>query len=412
MKVTGIIAEYNPFHNGHAYQLEEIKRVTHADYMIIAMSGDFLQRGVPAIMNKYERAKMALLNGADLVFELPSVWATASAEYFAQAGVTLLGSTGVVNSIGYGVETENLDLLHTLCYTLNHAPEAYDVELSIHQKEGLSYPIARTAALCNLLPNIDSKEISDFLAKPNNILALEYEKAIAKWNHLTTSPLYGYPLKRKGDNYHDTTVKSSFASATAIRSLLLQDKDIASIVPENVLPIIEMQQKNWICTADFSEILYYRLLLLKEAGYENFADCSASLSQKISKNLYQYKSFDQFCELLKSKDLTYARISRVLIHILLDITKETYARSQTVDMIPYLRVLGFRSRAQELLGIIKKEASAPLITKVADASHKMSPTDYSLFQKDLFASDLYRNLLQKKSDKQLKNEFTHEIIVL
>ncbi len=416
MKVTGVIAEYNPFHNGHEYQLQELKKSTDSDYFIIAMSGDFLQRGVPSILDKHTRAKMALLCGADLVLELPVVWATASAEYFATAGVSLLGSTGVVDTIGYGAESDcsdNRDLLRKLCLLLSSSEESYDRKLASYQKAGLSYPLARTSAVCALLPEYSKEEITAFLSKPNNILALEYEKAIAAWNRTASFPMKGHSLLRVGDNYHDTEAHSPFASATAIRNLLYHNMDVTPYVPKDAAVLLKGNQNQLLFPDDISAVLYERLLIYKDMGYEDFADCSAALSHKISNSIYAYRSFGQFCELLNSKDLTYSRISRVLIHILLDIRKEDYSRKASFAMIPYLRVLGFRRDANELLGRIKKEASAPLITKVADASDVLSPSDYAFFQKDLFAADLYRGLHFPYPDNQvLKNEFTQEIIVL
>ncbi len=416
MNVTGVIAEYNPFHNGHEYQLQELKKSTDSDYFIIAMSGDFLQRGVPSILDKHTRAKMALLGGADLVLELPAVWATASAEYFATAGISLLGSTGVVSTIGYGAESapsDHNELLRKLCRILSSSKASFDRELVSHQKAGLSYPLARTAAICALLPEYSKEEITEFLSKPNNILALEYEKAIAKWNRTAPLPMESHSVLRAGDNYHDTEAHSPFASATAIRSLLYHGMDVKPYVPANVAAVLMESQNHFIFPDDISTILYERLLIYKDMGYEDFADCSAALSHKICNSIYAYRSFSQFRELLKSKDLTYSRISRVLIHILLDIRKEDYNRKASFDMIPYLRVLGFKRNAKELLSEIKKEASAPLITKVADASDELSPSDYAFFKKDLFAADLYRGLHFPYPDNQvLKNEFTQEIIVL
>ena len=413
MKVTGVIAEYNPFHNGHEYQLKELKKQTGSDYLIVAMSGDFLQRGVPAILDKHTRAKMALLNGADLVLELPAVWATASAEYFATGGVSLLGATGVVNTIGYGVESENAALRKELCKLLSSAPKSYDEKLLSYQKEGLSFPLSRASALCTLLPDFTMEEVTLFLAKPNNILALEYEKAIAKWNQAAGFPIESCALLRRGDNYHDAEAHSVFASATAIRNLLQEGRDITPFVPASVAAVLEINRNNFIFPEDISALLYERLLVYKDMGYEGFADCSAALSNKIAASIYAFRSFSQFCEYLKSKDLTYTRISRVLLHILLDIKKEDYNRKTPLDQPPYLRVLGFRNEAKDLLKEIKKEASAPLITKVADASQILSPSDYAFFKKDLFAADLYRGLhFPCSADQLLKNEFSQEIVIL
>ena len=186
MKTAGIIAEYNPFHNGHQYQIETVRHLTGADFVIVAMSGDFLQRGVPAIADKYTRTRMALLGGADLVLELPAVWATASAEYFAAGGVQLLGKTGVVDTLCYGCETPEKELMQAIVEVLSKNASDYQMLVSYDMKQGNPFPVARSHALCSLLPSFSSDAVSSFLASPNNILALEYEKAIARWNSINS----------------------------------------------------------------------------------------------------------------------------------------------------------------------------------------------------------------------------------
>ena len=444
MKVTGVIAEYNPFHNGHKYQLTELKERTGADYLVVAMSGDFLQRGVPAVLDKYTRTRMALLSGADLVLEIPSVWACSSAEYFASAGVRLLASTGVVDTLGYGVETEQPALFAQVSSLLTHTPNEYNKKVLSLQKEGLSFPAARAAALEALLGKLpaagypdtgssaiapsdnavpsttfSTEDLSSFLASPNNILAIEYEKALASLRAdslqgNTAMVPTGFPIRRVGDGYHDSEAHSDFASATAIRNMLFRSDGVSAYVPDSTYAIVtEKQREGSLIEEDaFSLLLYYRLLLLKEEGYEQFADCSHDLSCKIANHLYEFRNFRQFAMLLKSKDVTYTRICRVLVHILLGITKEDYATWQGADMIPYLRILGFRKDATPLLSGIKKEASVPLLSKVADASHILSENAYALLQKDIFAADLYSRVAADRSHTVTKNEFTQGLVMI
>ena len=223
MKVVGIITEYNPFHNGHAYQIQEIKKRTGADYVVVAMSGDFVQRGTPAIIDKYARTQMALSCGVNLVIELPTLWATASAEYFAMAGVTLFEKMGCVDILCFGAETDDLPLLSVLAEIIAEEPDGYRELLSVYLKEGLAFPVARGKALCsylkeqeksasatqefsskNVVLNLDA--VSSILSEPNNILAIEYLKALKRRN----SSIQPYLLKREGAGYHDT----EFYSAT------------------------------------------------------------------------------------------------------------------------------------------------------------------------------------------------------
>lgn len=416
MKVAGVIAEYNPFHNGHQYQLAQLRKQTGADYIIVAMSGSFLQRGVPAIVDKYTRTKMALENGADLVIELPVLWSTSSAEYFAHAGVGLLCKTGVVEAIGYGVEQKQPKLISALVTLLNDSPDAYGQGLSRYQREGLSFPLARAAVLSELLPQYSAEQLQAFLNQPNNILSLEYEKALAKWNTLTGCTIAGLPIERIGDGYHDKNVNSAYASATAIRNLLEAQPEM--IPEQKLMPLSASAALLDACSQgltlsadDFSSALYYKLLSEQEKGYERYADCTPDLSRKIVNHISDYTGFCNFCSLLKSKDLTYTRISRVLLHILLRITKEDYSLGASLSYIPYLRALGFKKDAAPLLTEIKKNASVPLITKVADAKKRIPENAYPLFALDLYAANLYRGIACTHSGYALPNEFTTEIIL-
>lgn len=417
MNVIGVIAEYNPFHNGHQYQLETLRKEYHADYIIVAMSGNFLQRGVPALCHKHNRAKMALLGGADLVLELPCLYATASAELFAIGGISLLGSTGVVNLLGYGVEHQNPELLHTLANLLADEPENYRQYQNEFQRNGFSFPVARSKAICKTLPSFSEEQITNFLSLPNNILALEYEKALILWNR-SHSAIASQPIQRIGNQYHDVQATSTYASATAIRNLLWEQKEpitnLSYYLPPETLQLLSNSNHNLELVSEdaISSMLYLRLLECKTNGYEAFADCNRELSQKIQKHLSEYTGFHAFCNILKSKELTHTRISRVLIHILLNIKKEDYSLLSEATNAPYLRVLGFRKDASPLLSEIKKRASAPLITKVADAPKYLPQNSYHIFEKDLYAASLYRGITSIQSKQVQKNEFTQELVIL
>lgn len=435
MKVAGVIAEYNPFHNGHKYQLEQLKSLTGADYIITAMSGDFLQRGVPALLDKYTRANMALLGGSNLVLEIPVLWATASAEYFANAGVYLLGSTGIVDVIGYGTECPDalqpyLASFAKLLVTDDKAQKQFHTLLAKGQKNGLSYPSARMQAFRLLLPDGYPADFIDALAQPNNILALEYEKAICKWNASHTRQLSSCPITRKGDSYHQTDITCKYASATAIRALLFSYmaqsqpsekksgfiEQLSFAVPSTTEKILlDCQKKKLLVDVNAcSQMLCYRLLSLADSpdSYMEYADCSPSLAHKIYRHQNEFVSFMQFCDLLKSRDLTYTRISRVLMHILLDIKNSDY-QAYSADMdSSYLRVLGFCKSTSVLLTEIKKQGTAPLVTKVADASSFLSEHSYALFEKDIFAADCYRSLVTAHTQILQPNEFNQSLILI
>lgn len=496
MKTAGVIAEYNPFHNGHKYQLDKIRQETGADYIIAAMSGDFLQRGVPALTDKYRRTRMALAEGADLVIELPCVYAAASAELFARGGVNLLAAAGVVDVLCYGCEINQPDLMKKLVSLLTEESPEYQKLLRAHLSAGVPYPTARVKALSFLLaeksptPEINNKEhaMEAFLATPNNILALEYEKALALLPDSISHKPVSHPILRVGGGYHsrelfpgtnhhscpdshpapdhETTAvfspstgareagfnanadtgTASFASATAIRNALdscNSENDIretlSQAVPDSVLNMLcdAFFHQALLTVDDFSLTLYTRLWSCRESGYESFADCSRELSHKIQNHLDEFVSFTQFAKLLKSREVTYTRVCRVLTHIMLGITREDpTARHTTMGItqedptarhtttgitrenlavpapVPYLRVLGFRKSAAPLLSAIKKEASAPLVTKVSDASRILSPSAYSMLQKDIHCADLYRSTISMRSRTKLPNEFTQGLIIV
>lgn len=416
MKVAGVITEYNPFHNGHKYQLKQIKRQTSADFIVIVMSGDFVQRGEPAIIDKYERTRMALLSGADLVLELPAVFATASAEFFAGGGVSVLKNTGIVDTLCYGVESVDHELTKLVAGVLKNPPAEYSASLARLIQGGMSFPVARSRALCEYFrDNYDSasEKLDAFIASPNNILAIEYEKA------LMDCDITGFPIQRVGEEYHSTDSTSEFSSATAVRGVI---STLIDIDKHNTITNMQLDN-SWISAKfsqlmpsdcadilvncilgghivfpdDISEMLYYRLLTWKDKGFAQYADCTKELSAKIVKNIYKYESFTQFCNLLKSKNLTYTRISRVLTHILLGIENDDF--NICMDN-PYLRILGFKKSSGELMHLLKKRASAPIITKVADAP-------YELISKDIFAADLYGRLCHSQ-----QNEFTHGVVII
>ncbi len=420
MQVTGIIAEYNPFHNGHQYQLETIRQKTHADYILVAMSGNFLQRGVPAIMDKYARAQIALSCGADLVLELPALWSCASAEYFASAGVALMEKTGVVTALGYGTECAETDLplLFRLAKLLSSEPAAYRKLLQSEQKKGRSFPAARAAALRALLPKLPAGEPENLLASPNNILALEYEKALRRRFQTPHRSITTFPLRRIGAGYHDERQNTAFPSASAIRRFLLSGENepdfLKTALPEKAFRILENYRSEYplLSEASFSAVLGYRLWELQKKGYDAYADCSKALSNRILNHLEEYTDFSRFCHLLKTRELTYTRISRALLHILLHQTEADYAFGQKLDYIPYLRVLGFRKSAVSLLSAIKKEASVPMITKPADASFLLPKDAYRIFEMDQRAADLYRQTMTAVSGKTVPSECRRELIRL
>lgn len=434
MKVTGIIAEYNPFHKGHQYQIETLRRRYEPDYVIVAMSGDFLQRGTPALMDKYARAQMVLSQGADLVFELPALFSTASAENFARGGILLFQTTGITDSLCFGAESDDLPRLSKLAGLMLEEPEWYRSALLSYLKEGLSFPAARAKAL---------PEYADLLETPNNILAIEYLKSIKS----LASDIAPILLRREGSGYHDADVQAPFASASAIRYALMPSDSQSTAfprtgshataaptgsrntaspdkLPENLkaaLPIDSFQimtdyQKNsaFLWENDFSLLLHHALLKETPESLLQYEDMTESLANRLYQQRNSFLSWSSFCEACDTRDITYARISRILTHLLLDIKKEASApyTEGSAHTLPYLRILGFRQSAAPLLTELKRAAKAPLITSPAAAEKLLPEQGLAMLHTDIYASDIYRSVLTGKTGNIYPGEYRRKLLIV
>lgn len=402
MKVAGIIAEYNPFHLGHAHQIRFLREAGF-DFVVICMSGDFVQRGAPAIIDKYTRARMALSGGADLVLELPSLFAVSSAEYFAAAGVKLLAALGCVDTLCFGYEGEAPGEIRTLLCSLadylNEEPASFRTLLGERVRDGLSYPAARAKALSDAFP-----EAGGFLSHPNNILALEYTRAIRRFG-LSLSLL---PIPRTDDGYHGVR------SAEGIRALLFSGESADDYLPAEAAKLLRHAAASSHLTApnDFSPMLLYQLL--REDDFTKYADCSRDLSKKLLKVRSRAATFSELVSFLKTKDLTYTRISRVLMNILLDHRQETldaYERADSKNTL-YAKILGFRRDRSPLLSVLKQSASIPLVSKCADASGLLSADQHRLFSLDIHASKVYHLVDSAKTGTHFPNDFEHPLEIL
>ena len=411
MKTVGLITEYNPFHNGHAYHIEKAKMLTGADRVIVVMSGDFVQRGAPAVMPKHLRTESALLSGASLIIELPVCFATGSAEYFAQGSISLLNQLGCIDSICFGSECGDLHLLKEIAQILADEPIEYQTALKQALKEGASFPAARQEAL-----NIYSDKYSEILASPNNILGIEYLKALAK----IRSKMEPFTIKRIGAGYHDMDIDGQFSSATAIRSDIYQLADVNSSSESLPLTHIqtqvpsschELMKKNYqtrypVKADDFSLLLKAKLLSETAGSLSHYLDMSPELANRILRLRNDYLSFEQFCDLLKTKELTRSRISRSLIHVLLGITNDWLTAMKAPA--PYAWILGFRKDHADLLGILKQTSDIPLITSPARAV--LADTAYQMLELDIYASDLYESVITDLYGTPFHNELTKQII--
>lgn len=411
LKVNGIVAEYNPFHNGHLFQLQNAKNRSDADYTIIVMSGNFMQRGTPALLNKFYRTEMALKSGADLVIELPALYSVSSAEFFAMGGVSILDKLGVVSHLCFGSESGDINALSRLANILVEESDEFTTTLKQGLRQGLSYPSARTAALTKLYP--DLRDCRDVLALSNNILGIEYLKALKRRNSSIT-PL---TTRRSSSNYGDRLMGTHQSSALALRHAIYDECDILSLasqMPDSSFEILEkaLTSIGAMRLNDFSRILHYKLLMEADKGYTEYLDVSADLSDRIVNHLDKFTSFKDFCDLLKTKDMTYTRISRSLMHILLDIHTEDMESARHNDYVSYARVLGFRKDAEPLLSAIKKNTSIPLITKLADAEKLLDEASCQTLKKELRINSIYESTAALKSKQAMINEYRSPLVIV
>ncbi len=412
MKTVGIIAEYNPFHKGHTYQIQKARELSGADYVIAVMSPDFVQRGSVALVDKWTRTRMALLGGADLVLELPVCYACASAEYFAEGGVALLNALNTVDGLSFGCEAGNLELLsgaaHFFALPREEEPSLYRNDLQKRLKMGHSYPQARMEAYldfcskkktCSCAGLCASEEsgggtarLAAQLSQPNNILAVEYLKAIERLH----SPLRPVPIQRIGEGYHGKTAvsdsdahdsassgfagsesSSSIVSAATVRRLIRDghtDK-LQGLLPDSSYSLLQKASGHDALLFDdaLGQMLQLRLVELAcQERYGNtpltdYLDVTTDLANRIRNHLNAYKSPDQFVSLIKTRQMTEARVRRALLHILLDIRTSDAAHIRPEKPVLYARILGFRKSARPLIRKIRSDASVPVISDLPAA---------------------------------------------
>ena len=427
MKITGLITEYNPFHNGHLYHIQESRRVTGADAVIVIMSGDYVQRGVPAIMPKRLRAEMALKCGADAVFELPVCYATGSAEYFAAGAVSFLDRLGVVDALCFGSECGSLEALTDIADLLLQEPAGYRALLKDHLRQGLSYPAARAQAVSGYLHSPDAAKL---LSDPNNILGVEYLKALRKQK----SSIRPYTILRTGSHYHDTALSGGhFSSASAIRSLLaysglalrteenggtFEDRNFSGVLNEledQMPPSCLEQLKDShrvsfpVYQNDFSLILKYKLLNKRPDSLLRYMDVSEPLANRICARLDNFFNYKQFCDLIRTKETTQTRINRALLHIMLGVKKEdveTYIKS---GFHFYARLLGVRKDKNRLLSLIAKKSALPLLARLSDAD-SLPAQGKRMLRNDMLASDLYMSVVTDKYRTAYQDETRQPVI--
>lgn len=419
MKTVGIIAEYNPFHGGHAYHIQEAKRLSGADFVVVILNGDFMQRGEPAMTDKYTRTRQALEGGADLVFELPVRFGISSAGDFALGGILALEALGFVDAVCFGSEVGELPPLLEAAAVLQDEPDAFRQQLTHSLRQGLSFPAARAHAL-SATTRLDAA----LLKEPNNILGIEYCCALRK----LSSSIKPLTISRKGQAYHDEqeTDEALFPSATSLRK---------KIACEGTQP--------YLCLNDFSSAIGYALLATETL--DSIKDITPELADRIIRFLPDYTDAETFVAQCRNPSLTTGRIRRCLLQCL-------FGLHNTDPAMPYLRLLGISKKRREdptlprttagrscsahqeisdnskkrredpTLSDEKKEASSllsrrentscPILSRLAVDCKNLNPQVKALLQQDLFAADLYRQTWCRKYNVSLPNEYQHSPIVL
>lgn len=371
MNTVGIIAEFNPFHEGHSYLIRRAKELTRSSFAVVVMNGDFVQRGEPAVFDKYARTRAALQGGADLVLELPVRFGVASAGDFATGGVMALSALGFVTHLAFGSECGEIGLLQEAASALLGESDDFRSVLSDALRHGASYPAARARALAATAP-VDQ----ELFRQPNNILGVEYCLAVQK----LASPLTPVTVLRKGMGYHDTA-GTSYPSATALR------QDICT----GDTPHLELD--------DFSAALGYALA--ETANLARYKDVSPDLADRILHFLPSYRTASEFTKRCQTRAFTAGRIRRALIQCLLHI--ENSGKS-----MPYLRLLGMKKDAASLLSQVPD--SCRILSRLATDGKTLESGALPLLQQDLFASDLYRQTWCRKYRVELPNEYQHSLL--
>lgn len=412
MKVLGIIVEYNPFHKGHLYHIKKAKEVTSSDYVVCIMSGNFVQRGEPAIINKWARTEVALNYEIDLVIELPFVFSMSSAEYFSLSAIKILDSLGIVDFICFGSESGNIKTLNKIADILVNESNKFSKILKFHLSKGISYPSARQKTLSEFFNINLSKEITS----PNNILGIEYLKALKKLK----STIKPFTISRLGNSYNDEKLSGALSSASSIRKVLNDNTisidskliKIENSIPEKSLSIIKREFENNLCpvnTKFYDNIIISLIRRYSNAELKNIPYISEGLENKFKKNSNLFSSIDQVIKHTKSKRYTYSRLQRTIFNIMIGVNYNDFNLFQDIKSPIYARILGFNNNGIKLLLRIKNNSIIPTSTKFSKFYNSCNSTINKIAYYDRLSTDLYvlgyKNPDHKKSGQDFTNKF-------
>ena len=407
MKVLGIVAEYNPFHNGHKYHIQESRKKTNCDAVIAVMSGNYVQRGEPSLIDKWSRTKMAILNGVDLVIELPSIFSCATAETFAYSSVKLLNDTGVVDFLSFGSEIGDIKSIESVASLLSSENEIFKKTIKSYLNQGMSFPVARQKTMETL-----TGKNYDFISSSNNILAIEYIKALNSLKSKIT-PL---TITRKGEAYNSKNIVTSFSSASAIRDAITNNNfgQIAKTIPNNVFEILIDGINKGIAPITLDSFCEYLNYLLREKSSQELAcisDISEGLENRIKSSADSCFKTKEILDFIKTKRYTHTRLQRVLLHILLNIKTETIDYYKQTGYSPYIRILGFKKDKEKLLSAIVKNSSLPILVNFKDGKN-LNENCKTLLDIESKATDIYYLGSPSQKYKNLNKEYTTPVVII
>jgi predicted nucleotidyltransferase len=417
MKVLGLIVEYNPFHNGHLYHMEQSKKLSGADFIICVMSGNFIQRGEPAIVNKWARSKMALLQGADLVIELPSVYAMSSAEFFAYGAVKILDATGIVDNICFGSESGEIDKLDIIAEILNNEPQLYKSLLKDQLVKGLSYPCARESALYKYIETTSTLDTNfeKTINSSNNILGIEYLKAL-KCLKSTITPL---TIPRISNSYNTDEITGNISSATSIRKLIsgtskhLGFDDLEKTLPASSMSILKDEFEKGrgpVFSSDFENIILSNIRKMTKEQLKALPYVSEGLENRIKAAAENSGTLCELIENISTKRYTRTRIQRSIFSLLTGMTTPEFNMFNKFGGPQYIRVLGFNNNGKYLLSHINKKANLPVIIKTADFKRSCNPLFRRMLELEAASTDMYVLAYKNPDYKKSGQEFTENVV--
>lgn len=404
-KILAIVSEYNPFHNGHLYHLQKSKKLLNPDYSICIMSGNFCERGEASIIDKWSKTEIALKCGFDLVIELPVVYSISSAENFAEGSLKLLDAFDNV-TLSFGSECGSLNTLDSIANVLYDEPNEFKTILAHELSKGISYPKARENALLIYLNDV--RKYSNVLSNPNNILGIEYLKAIKRLK----SKVIPFTIKRIDEGYNSLKIKDRLASGTAIRELIRNNKDVKKLMPSPSYNILLKNINNEQIINDISvfekEIIYtLRKMSIQEIA--NLQDVTEGLENAIKQAADSCNNLEDLIDSIKTKRYTRSRIQRILLYSILNITKKDIQNSYKAK--PYIRVLGVSRNGKLLLSRISDNKSKnPVITSVKKfIDNNSNKILKNMLEKDILASNIYT--LGYKYESRANLDYTKKLIV-